>query len=43
MYKLVYCAIKKIEDEWTMPLRNWALTISQIDIFFPGRLKETLR
>ncbi|CAH2559795.1 IS256 family transposase [Cardinium endosymbiont of Oedothorax gibbosus] len=43
LYKLVYCAIKKIEDKWTMPLRNWALTISQIDIFFSGRLKETLR
>lgn len=43
LYKLVYCAIKKMEQKWTMPVRNWALTISQLDIFFPGRLKCELR
>lgn len=43
LYKLVYCAIKKMEDKWTMPMRNWALTISQMDIFFPGRVKADWR
>ena len=43
LYKLVYCAIKKMEDKWTMPIRNWALNISQIDIFFPGRVKDEWR
>ena len=43
LYKLVYCAINKMEDKWTMPLRNLALTISQLDIFFPGRVKAQWR
>ncbi len=42
LYKLVYCAIKKIEQKWAMALPNWALTISQLDIFFPDRLKIEL-
>lgn len=42
LYKLVYCAIKKVEDKWTMPIRHWALAISQLDIFFPNRLKIEL-
>ncbi|MGI2299905.1 transposase, partial [Candidatus Cardinium hertigii] len=43
LYKLVYCAIKKMENKWTMPVRNWALTISQLHVFFPDRLKTELR
>ena len=42
LYKLVYCAIKKAERNWTTAIPNWALTISQLDIFFPGRLKIEL-
>ena len=42
LYKLVYCAIKKAEERWTMSVHDWALTISQLDIFFPGRLKIEL-
>lgn len=38
LFKLVFCAIKQITDKWNMPLPNWALTISQLDIFFPERL-----
>lgn len=38
LYKLVFCAIKKIVAKWNQPLPNWALTISQLDIFFPNRL-----
>lgn len=38
LFKLVFCAIKQIIDKWNMPLPNWALTISQLDIFFPERL-----
>jgi putative transposase len=38
LFKLVFCAIKQITAKWNQPLQNWALTISQLDIFFPNRL-----
>lgn len=39
LFKLVFCAIKQITKKWSQPLQNWALTISQIDIYFPDRIK----
>jgi len=42
LYKLVYCAIKNIEKKWSMPVRDWAQTISQLDIAFPNRIKIEL-
>jgi len=42
LFKLLYCACQKIKEKWNMPLKNWALTISQLDIYFPGRLKLEL-
>lgn len=38
LFKLVFSAIINIEKKWNQPLQNWALTISQLDIFFPDRL-----
>ncbi|MBA3814720.1 MAG: IS256 family transposase [Alphaproteobacteria bacterium] len=38
LFKLVYCACQKIAEKWTAPLQNWALTISQLHIYFEGRL-----
>jgi transposase-like protein len=38
LFKLVFCAIKQITAKWTMPMPNWALTLSQLDIYFPDRL-----
>ena len=38
LFKLVFCAIKQITAKWTVPIPNWALTISQLDIYFPDRL-----
>lgn len=38
LFKLVFCAINAIEAKWSQPLPNWALTISQLDIYFPNRL-----
>lgn len=43
LVKLIYLAIKNIEKKWTMPPRNWGQTISQLSIFFEGRLKLDLR
>ena len=39
LLKLVFCAIKQIEEKWNQPIPNWSLTISQLDIYFPNRLK----
>ncbi len=39
LLKLVFCAIKQVSGKWTMPIPNWSLAISQLDIYFPDRLK----
>ncbi|MDX1917228.1 MAG: IS256 family transposase [Rickettsiaceae bacterium] len=39
LLKLIYCAIKQISEKCSQPIQNWALAISQVDIYFPGRLK----
>ena len=38
LFKLVFSAIKQVTKKWNQPVQNWALTISQLDIFFPDRL-----
>ena len=38
LFKLLYSAIMQIKKKWTMPVRNWAMTISQLDIYFENRL-----
>ena len=38
LFKLIFCAINNIAAKWNQPLHNWALTISQLDIYFPNRL-----
>lgn len=38
LLKLVYLAYKNASKKWTMPLKNWSLTISQLAIHFEGRL-----
>ena len=38
LFKLIFCAINNITVKWNQPLPNWALTISQLDIYFPNRL-----
>ena len=42
LLKLVYCAYIKILMKWTMPIQNWPLIVSQLEIHFPERLKLTL-
>ena len=37
LFKLVFCAINQISEKWNQPIHNWALIISQLDIFFPVR------
>lgn len=38
LLKLVFLAYRNARKKWTMPLRNWALTVSQLAIHFEGRL-----
>lgn len=42
LFKLVYCACQKIAEKWTAPLQNWALTISQLHVYFEGRLNLSI-
>jgi len=42
LLKLLYMGIKNASKKWTMPMRNWSLTISQLAIFFEGRLDKDL-
>jgi putative transposase len=34
--------IQNAEKKWSMPIRNWTLTLSQLAIFFEGRLEKEL-
>jgi transposase-like protein len=43
LVKLIYCACQKILEKWNQPMHNWALIVSQLQIYFDGRLKLELR
>lgn len=42
LLKLLYMGIQNAQEKWTMPIRNWSLTISQLAIHFEGRLDDAL-
>ena len=42
LLKLLFVGIKNAEKKWTMPIRNWSLTISQLSIHFKERLQNAL-
>jgi len=42
LLKLLYAGIQNAEKKWTMPIQNWSLTISQLNIHFKERLKDAL-
>jgi len=43
LLKLLYLGIQNASKKWTMPIQNWALTLSQLAIFFEGRLDRELK
>lgn len=43
LLKLLYMGIENASKKWTMPIQNWSLTISQLAIFFEGRLDNELK
>ena len=42
LLKLLFAGIQNAEKKWTIPIRNWSLTISQLNIHFKERLKDAL-
>jgi transposase-like protein len=42
LLKLVFLAYRNIRKKWTSPLQNWGLTVSQLSIWFEGRLNLNL-
>jgi transposase-like protein len=42
LLKLLYMGIQNASKKWTMPLQNWNLTLSQLSIYFEGRLDKVL-
>lgn len=43
LLKLIYCACQKVLEKWNQPMHNWALIISQLQIYFDGRLNLSLK
>ncbi|MFZ3067918.1 MAG: IS256 family transposase [Gammaproteobacteria bacterium] len=43
LLKLIYCACQKVLEKWYQPMHNWALIVSQLKIYFDGRLNLELR
>jgi transposase-like protein len=40
--KLFYMGIQYASKEWIMPIQNWNLTLSQLSIYFEGRLDNVV-
>ncbi len=42
LLKLLYAGIQNASEKWNMPIHNWNLTLSQLAIYFEGRLDNVL-
>ncbi|MEJ2047898.1 MAG: IS256 family transposase [Dehalococcoidia bacterium] len=42
LLKLLYAGIQNASKKWTRPIQNWNLTLSQLAIYFEGRLDGVL-
>lgn len=42
LLKLLYLGVQNASKKWTMPIQNWNITLSQLAIFFEGRLDGLL-
>jgi transposase-like protein len=43
LLKLLYLGIQNAKRKWTQPIPNWGLILSQLSIFFEGRLEKALK
>lgn len=42
LLKLLYLGLMNAREKWTMPIHNWNLTLSQLAIYFDGRLNNVI-
>ena len=42
LLKFLYAGILNASEKWTMPIQNWSQALSQLDIYFEGRLDSVL-
>lgn len=42
LLKLLYPGLMNAKEKWTMPIHNWNLTLSQLAIYFDGRLNNVI-
>lgn len=42
LLKLLYLGLMNAQDKWTMPVLSWNLTLSQLAIYFEGRLNKVM-
>ena len=42
LLKLLYMGILNASEKWTMPIQNWSQALSQLAIYFDGRLDNIL-
>lgn len=42
LLKLLYLGLMNAREKWTMPIQNWNLTLSQLAIYFDGRLNSVI-
>lgn len=40
--KLLYLGLMNAREKWTMPVLSWNLTLSQLAIYFEGRLDKVM-
>jgi transposase-like protein len=43
LMKLLYAGMLNASRKWTVPIQNWALTLSQLAIHFEGRLDQVVK
>jgi len=42
LMKLLYMGTRNASKKWTMPTPNWNLTLSQLSIYFEGRMGKII-
>ncbi|VFS56857.1 Transposase and inactivated derivatives [Leminorella grimontii] len=42
LLKLLYLGLINAQEKWTMPIQSWNLTLSQLAIYFDGRLNKMM-
>ena len=43
LLKLLYLGINKASEKWTMPIQNWGQTLTQLMIYFEGRIEAIVK